>query len=357
MVRQLPPFLCYSLCNIKKLVYNYSISNKGRNDFMSNVYVLVGAPGVGKSTWVTNHMTKHDLVLESDAVRMELYGELNQSDPSKVFRVMNKRLKEAIKSGSYISIFYDATNTNRRRRAALYRECKSWGAKTVHTVFILEPLSTIMIRNTQRPTYKQVDEECILKYYKSIQAPRVGVDCDSIIVKGSFVDFASEIAEHIDEPHYSPYHAETIREHIQLAINNANSDILKEVAKFHDLGKSVCRTDDDDNSIHSNYIREQLGRFCRYKNHEFVSAMYYLAYMNDNNLLDNDRSHQILETIYQHMNAHQVISKKQIKRNKLSESDLELIRQFQRVDTISKVIDNELHSTFFKLREDSRKNR
>ena len=105
---------------------------------------------------------------------------------------------------------------------------------------------------------------------------------------------------------------------------------------------------------HKNYFREVNGSYYTYMGHEKVSAVYYLAYMNEAGLLYNDEKWQVLEAIFQHMNAHSGISKKVSNRNKLTESDMELISQFKKMDSKSKELHTDIFDEFNRLKEESK---
>lgn len=80
---------------------------------MKNLYVLVGLPGSGKSTFAAEHPEM--VVVSSDAVRGELYGDESiQCDHARVFGVVNQRVREALNNGS--DVIYDATSLTRKVR-------------------------------------------------------------------------------------------------------------------------------------------------------------------------------------------------------------------------------------------------
>ena len=43
---------------------------------MTELKVMVGVAGSGKSTYIESHVTDKDLVLSSDSIRLELFGSL-----------------------------------------------------------------------------------------------------------------------------------------------------------------------------------------------------------------------------------------------------------------------------------------
>ena len=105
---------------------------------------------------------------------------------------------------------------------------------------------------------------------------------------------------------------------------------------------------------HKNYFRAVNGSYYTSMGHEKVSAVYYLAYMNEAGLLTNDDAWQVLEAVFQHMNAHSGISQKVCNRNKLTESDMGLINQFKQIDSKSKVLHTDIFDEFNRLKEESK---
>ena len=326
------------------------------------LYITIGLMGVGKTTWAKDHCEgTGGLHLSSDGIRMQLYGTLKgQTTPvqnQEVFRVMQEGLDSFSTDDSLTTAYYDATNLNRKKRIQVYTWAKARGITVIAKVF-LKPLQDLLNRNDRRDEGEQVPEDIIRERYKDLQVPRLGVDCDEVQVEGVMSDFHSEIYGGLSENHDSPHHAESIKEHILLTLLGCQEfegqpyyPQLLDVAGHHDLGKAVCRKVDTEDLPHKNYFREQNnGLYCTYMGHAEVSACYYLAYMNEEGLLDDKKAQQVLEAIFQHMNAHQGISKRVINRNKLTEQDLELINTFKQIDSKSKRLNKDVYAEFNRIK-------
>ena len=83
--------------------------------------MLVGISGSGKTTYAKHFVEmkaqegEEIIVLSSDDIREEIYGDASiQTDPARVFSIMNERTFNALEAGR--SVIYDATNLMAKRR-------------------------------------------------------------------------------------------------------------------------------------------------------------------------------------------------------------------------------------------------
>lgn len=236
------------------------------------------------------------------------------------------------------SIIIFNTPISREKRMVLYNHLKSIKYQ-VEIVLMHTPLPILLER---------VDNKAALTdAYKYLATPRIGVDCDTYTVedpypflvsnsdfneilsfskqKGILKTISKYISNHykvelhnINMPHETPYHLESIEEHINMCINNSLDDEMHITALLHDLGKSVCKN---------------IGS---YKGHDKLSSIYAVKFFNEV-LKSNVDSDSIIEIINQHMNAHRGISLKVQTDNKLNEHLLTLIERFKVIDEKSRI--------------------
>lgn len=324
---------------------------------MTVVKVLIGVAGVGKSTYIQKVKTEKSLVLSSDKLRIELFGDLEAGNAHEaipvVFKTLHERMKEALLSKQYDTIFYDATNLSRKLRKGFYQQFKKYAE--IEAVVLVKPLATILEQNAQRSGFAKVPESVIRRMYESLQVPRISVDCDKIEVIGDFEDFAKEIAMIKGMKHDSPYHAEDVDTHIQMTIDGAKAqepstyytkDEIVTLAELHDLGKGITKKPSQSRGVAHDYFVEVHGSHSMFDNHANVGAMYALVKFKEEL---NKSNLKIIEAIYQHMNAHNGFSEKMIKKHKLDNSLLVLSNDFAKIDSNSRNIDDEIYTHYIEL--------
>ena len=324
---------------------------------MTVIKVLIGVAGVGKSTYIKQNKTEKSLVLSSDDLRIELFGSLeagNKPDSTPiVFQTLHERMKEALLSKKYDTIFYDATNLSRKLRKGFYQQFKKFAE--IEAVVLAKPLSTIIEQNSQRVGFAKVPNSVIRRMYESLQVPRISVDCDKIQVVGEYKDFEDEIAIIKGMKHDSPYHAEDVDTHIQMTIDGAKSqaesthytkDEIVTLAELHDLGKGITKKPSQSKGVAHDYFVKVHGSHSMFANHQYVGAMYALVKFKDDL---NESNLKIIEAIYQHMKAHDGLTIKAIKSDKLDEDAVALIEDFAKIDSSSRIIDEVIYEKYMSL--------
>jgi predicted kinase len=102
---------------------------------MSTIYIAVGLPGSGKSTYAKNFIKDKDIeYLSSDELRAVFgKGEDDQTVTPLVFGHIKRKVDEFLKDGK--NVLVDATSVNRKERADYITTAKKYGAKVVALVF------------------------------------------------------------------------------------------------------------------------------------------------------------------------------------------------------------------------------
>ena len=105
---------------------------------MNTLYITVGLPGSGKSTYAKEFIKGKDIeYLSSDELRA-VYGkgEDDQTVTPIVFGHIKRKVDEYLKDGKNVMV--DATSVNRKERSDYINTAKKYGAKVVALVFKMD---------------------------------------------------------------------------------------------------------------------------------------------------------------------------------------------------------------------------
>lgn len=209
--------------------------------------LLVGPPGVGKTTYAEKYISKHSntVHLSSDKIRKELWGdEATQGDNNEVFYRMQTRAVDGLNFG--YDVIYDATNMTRKDRARIIAACPKFARIETHIIWA--PIETCIERDTARK--RTVGKEVIDRMLKRFQSPYYdeGIDEISIVQPGNFNrdTYFECIINAMKIPHDNPHHQLDIYNHCREAFNYAvekNFDWeIREAAYCHDCGKPYVKS-------------------------------------------------------------------------------------------------------------------
>jgi len=136
------------------------------------VFMLVGIPGAGKSTY-SNEITSFLSVknFSSDSIRKELYGsEEIQGESSVVFGTLYSRMIASLKEGTHC--IFDATNCTVADRAVVFRKLQEAGVSAeVVAVCVMTDVEEAIRRNSLRS--RQVPEHIIRMYADNFCNPSI----------------------------------------------------------------------------------------------------------------------------------------------------------------------------------------
>jgi predicted kinase len=149
---------------------------------MSTIYIAVGLPGSGKSTYAKNFIKGKDIeYLSSDELRA-VFGksEEDQTVTPLVFGHIKRKVDEFLKDGK--NVLVDATSVNRRERADYITTAKKYSAKVVVLVFKMDRQGLID-RNKKRGEQggRVVPDWVIDKMLAKYEEPSTSEGIDEII--------------------------------------------------------------------------------------------------------------------------------------------------------------------------------
>lgn len=146
------------------------------------LYVLIGAPGSGKSTWCRHRMLDNDYVqkwerISRDDIRFSMLkpGEDYFSHEGEVYEEFVKRIAKSLTQPWVEHTIADATQLSKKARELLFSSVdkhlpQNFKYEVVFVYFDV-PLSTCLERNAKRTGRALVPEETIKNMYKSISFP------------------------------------------------------------------------------------------------------------------------------------------------------------------------------------------
>lgn len=137
----------------------------------SNRYLilLVGIPGAGKSTYIKENLSDATIISPDHFIG---YTKEDPWTPEKVSNAWKKSddlLLEAIKRGDK-KIVFDATFVNPKVRGKYINIAKRFGLTPV-AIHCNVPLDQALKRNSQRPEFRKVPEETLIRMYKNLVNP------------------------------------------------------------------------------------------------------------------------------------------------------------------------------------------
>ena len=268
---------------------------------MKKFIMMIGASGSGKSTFAKNWAKQLDGVwLSSDAIRAELWGDENdQQHPETVFRIMNKRLMDALDKD--FNVIYDATNLSAKRRRALVSQIRAHYKEVFcEAVVVVADLDLCVIRRSN-PDDRMVPKDVIYRQAASFQCPWFDEGWDNIRVElGSpwwhnMMKLSDLRTTAMSMPHDNPHHLDTIGEHchaVQDFIDQrADNQLVKELGELHDIGKVLTKKVGTDGIAH-------------YFNHDNMSAYLSMYRCVGDNIKDFNFIHQAVVIGYHMRDYH-----------------------------------------------------
>jgi predicted kinase len=140
---------------------------KNETAFSDQAYVMVGAPGAGKSTHVRELLLKHpnSVVVSGDDIRAQLYGNADiQGNYSEILDVMHEMIEDNV--GNVIIL--DGTHYKSAYRKEAIAMLNSYGYTNITAIVVDRPLETCLKQNASRS--RNVPEYVIERMHRSLAA-------------------------------------------------------------------------------------------------------------------------------------------------------------------------------------------
>lgn len=235
---------------------------------MSKVFMMVGLPASGKSTYAKELSEKESaIILSSDDLRVELYRDVNHQDNNgELFQELYRRAKQHLINGQ--NVIVDATNISSKRRIHFINEFKQFEKECV---YVSTSYDNCLFNDKKRE--RTVGKHVIDRMYKQLQIPFVEEGWNKVLyyhtnplrssvnhleemIKNkisydgmSTLFYASSALRPIYElPHDSIYHSLSVSRHTyhvwEYIMNNYDAKdklVMLWAALLHDVGKAFCK--------------------------------------------------------------------------------------------------------------------
>lgn len=215
---------------------------------MSKFMMLVGVSGCGKSTVAKSLLKEGAIILSSDTIREELWGDAaDQQNKGAVFQERTKRAVQALKSG--LDVIYDATNLNAKRRTSFlsYLNRNVRNLETECHLVVTEPQRCL---DNQFLRERQVPESDVREQLYNFQMPTMSegwtnpIQVHNPFYREGLLDEMEKAMVGVSQK--GPWHQETLDAHNILVTEHAKrmgySPVVVEMARYHDIGKPFART-------------------------------------------------------------------------------------------------------------------
>ena len=169
---------------------------------MKNLFMLVGCPGSGKSTWIRNHMETfdgHTFVVSRDEIRFCLVPEGDEyfSRETEVFNKFIDDIKFGLRNAD--NVIADATHLNESSRGKVLRRLsEDLKDVKVNAIVVRVPVKVALAQNENRKgTRSYVPESVIRRMHSQMTMPSIEEGFDKIYIYRPEADVKYTVIEEV----------------------------------------------------------------------------------------------------------------------------------------------------------------
>lgn len=244
---------------------------------MTTFTMAVGLPGSGKSTYY-GHLSQFENIVRvsSDEIRDRYFKDINdQTHNWEVFQIAIKETIKLLKAGE--NVYFDATNINRKKRMSLLKNLKqATRSLDIHWKVIIFAVPADVCVERQEKRNRKVPQDVIHRMMKNFNVPAYFEGWNEIItlpLTERRFDAEEYLMETVDLPHDNPRHELSVGEHMicadkkmidllgRPAVITRSDYILLAAARYHDIGKPLCKNVDEKTGIAHYYNHDKVGGY------------------------------------------------------------------------------------------------
>ena len=148
-----------------------------------HLYLMMGVPGSGKSTYVKNILKYGDIYISRDEIRYSLLTEEDDyfAKENEVIKTFIDNIDKSLINEEYCGdVYADATHLSPKSRAQILNKLKN--KDKVSVIYLDIPLNIILERNAQRKGRALVPENVVRRMYNSIILPTKAEGIEKLII-------------------------------------------------------------------------------------------------------------------------------------------------------------------------------
>ena len=147
------------------------------------LYLMMGVPGSGKSTYVKSMLKYGDIYVSRDEIRYSLLTDEDDyfAKENEVIRTFIENIDKSLVMEEYCGdVYADATHLSPKSRAQVLNQLKN--KDKVSMIYLDIPLNIVLERNAQREGRALVPENVVRRMYNSIILPTKEEGIEELII-------------------------------------------------------------------------------------------------------------------------------------------------------------------------------
>lgn len=148
-----------------------------------HLYLMMGVPGSGKSTYAKNILKYGDIYISRDEIRYSLLTDEDDyfAKENEVIKTFIENIDKALELEAHCGdVYADATHLSPKSRAQVLNQLKN--KDKVSVIYLDIPLNIILERNAQRKGRALVPENVVRRMHNSIILPTRAEGIEELII-------------------------------------------------------------------------------------------------------------------------------------------------------------------------------